>query len=395
MINKRKYVISQVILFFANVISFPLASFLYNKTLGEILRNGIFSLFFALGVLYFYFYSFHYGKLDYDNADHPFRFVLIYTLSIVLCEVFPLIDRKAWFFLLISVSILLFSNAFMAFYSVSGFIFYTALLSNSTDVISCIVYLLASYLGILLFLDIDKSFKVGSSIFISVIIQFVLEIAGFVFLDNVELSAEQFILPIINVAISGLTLIFVLKYFNQTVVNHYRNKYQELNDQEYKALIALKEISKHEYYRSIHTAYLAERMAYAIGCNVDTAKNCAYYHRIKKVFSFTQAECEVFTEDNDFPPDAKILLLNFLNKDSKLISKEAGIVYISDRVIASLMTIFEKDNKIKINYEDFMDTLFKKDYFIEALSESDLSQKDMKTILQILIKENLYYDFLR
>ena len=110
MINKRKYVISQVILFFANVISFPLASFLYNKTLGEILRNGIFSLFFALGVLYFYFYSFHYGKLDYDNADHPYRFVLIYTLSIVLCEVFPLIDRKAWFFLLISVSILLFSG---------------------------------------------------------------------------------------------------------------------------------------------------------------------------------------------------------------------------------------------------------------------------------------------
>jgi len=386
------YVILIVLL---NIVSVSFVSFVYDKTYGEIIRNCIFALFFSLGLAYLLSYSYTFKKLDYDNREHIGRFFVTYLVSFLLSLLFPLVDKKGWIFLAIGIAVSLFSNAFIGMYSVGGLILISVLLTNNADTVTVCIYFLASFLGIMLFQDIDKSFKVSSSILISVLLLTALEIVGFVMLENTELSFEQFIMPLANIAINILVLIFVLKYFNQAVANKYRNKYLEVNDQEYKALIALKEISMEEYYRSIHTAYLTERIAAAIGCDVDASKNCAYYHRVKKAFNMNDEQCEQFVVDNEFPPEASELLLNFLNKSSRLVSKEACIVYISDKVISSFMTIFAKDKNIKLDYEALINTMFDKDYFKSALEDSDLTQKDYRTIKEILLKETLYYDFLR
>lgn len=392
---KGKFILTTLLIFIFTIALYVFASFFYGKSSGEIIRNGIFSVFFSMGLCYIYYCSFKLEKLNYDNNTHPFRLLIVYFIGLILTLVFPFIDKKGWFFLSIAVALLVFSNTIISVFSVSGFIFMALLLCKDPDLVTVFVYLFTSLIGIMLFVEIDKGFHVAPAILISTLTLFVFEVAGFVFLENEELSAEQFVMPIVNVAINSITMYFFLKYFNVKILNRFRNRFLEINDQEYKALVELKAVSIDEYFRSIHTAYLTERMANAIGCDVDVAKNVAYYHRIKKVFSYSEADCKRFVEENDFPPKASKQLLDFLNKDAKLITKEAGIVYISDKFISTVMSVFSKDKNAKINYEELVETMFEKSFFVEALEDSDLSRKDFRLIKDIILKETLYYDFLR
>ena len=382
-------------MFIATIVLIVAVSFVYDKSVGEILRNGVFGVFFSLGQILLCHYSFAFKKLDYDNEMHPYRFLLVYCVGLVLSCLFPLINREGWVFLCVAVALLLFSNTLIALYSMSGFIFLSLFLLKDGDIVTYFVYFTAVMIAAVLFQDIDKSFKVVPAIAISNLVLFILETAGFIINKNEELSAEQFVMPIANIAINCIVMFFVLKYFNTYVVNRYRNKYLEINDQEYKALADLKAHSKDEYFRSIHTAYLAERMAGAIGCDVDNVKNCAYYHRIKYAYSYKQEDVVKFLEDNQFPPEASALLLEYYEHEGTPVSREAGIVYISDKLIASLMSLFKKDKKIKVDYNELIETLIDKNMFKSNMAECDISVKDYNTIKEILLKETLYYDFLR
>ena len=393
--TRNKFLITSISSLIATIVLTVAVSFIYDKSVGEMLRNGVFSVFFSLGLVLLCHYSFAFKKLDYDNEMHPYRFLLVFSVGLVFACLFPLISREGWVFLCIGVALLLFSNTLIALYSISGFIFLSLLLLKDGDIITYFVYFTSVLIAAVLFQDIDKSFKVVPAIAISNLVLFIFESAGFVILKNKELSAEQFVIPIINVVINCIVMFFVLKYFNTYVANRYRNKYQEINDQEYKVLSELKNNQKDEYFRSIHTAYLAERMAIAVGCDVALVKNCAYYHRIRHAYSMNKEDFATFLEDNQFPPEAYSLLIEYYDNETKPSSKEAGIVYISDKLIASLMSLFKKDKDIKIDYTELIATLIDKNMFKSNMSECDLSIKDYNTIKEILLKETLYYDFLR
>ena len=392
---KSRFLVTSILSFIATFILTVGVSFIYDKSVGEILRNGVFSVFFSLGLVLLCHYSFAFKKLDYDNEMHPYRFLLVFGVGLLLSCLFPLINREGWVFLCIGVALLLFSNTLIALYSMSGFVFLTLLLCKDPDIVTYYVYFTAVIIAAVLFQDIDKSFKVVPAIAISNLVLFILESAGFIILKNEELSAEQFVIPITNVVVNCIVMFFVLKYFNTKVANRYRNKYLEVNDQEYIALSNLKNKSKDEYFRSIHTAYLAERMAGAIGCDVDLVKNCAYYHRIKHAYSYSDADFSAFLESNQFPPRASALLTEYMGQEGRPTSKEAGIVYISDKLIATLMSLFSKDKNIKIDYKELIATLIDKNMFKSNMAECDLSIKDYNAIKDILLKETLYYDFLR
>ena len=392
---RNKFIITSFSTFIATLVLTLGVSFLYDKSVGEILRNGVFSVFFSLGMLLLCHYSFAFKKLDYDNEMHPYRFLLVFGIGFLASCIFPLVNREGWVFLCIGVALMVFSNTLISLYSISGFIFLSLLLCKEPDIITYYVYFTAVLIAAVLFQDIDKSFKVVPAIAVSNLVLFILEFAGFVILKNEELSAEQFVIPITNVVINCIVLFFVLKYFNTHVVNRYRNKYQEINDQEYIALSNLKNKSKEEYFRSIHTAYLAERMAGSIGCDVPLVKNCAYYHRIKHAYNYSDEDFQKFLEGNQFPPQAVSLLTEYMNHEGKPTSKEAGLVYISDKLIATLMSLFAKDKNIKVDYKELIATLIDKNMFKTNMADCDLSIKDYNAIKEILLKETLYYDFLR
>lgn len=395
MIKKQNYIITSLVMFLFTVgLTFG-AGFLYGNTIGELIRLIVIVTFCAAIFVFTYLYSFFAGKLDYDNAEHPYRFMHTFLAMLALSLLFPLIDKSAWVFLSFAVCLSLFSNAFTALSGATLLITISMMLSQNSEATAFIIYFVVSLFGVMLFQDIEADFQVGFSIFLSCLLLFVFETAGFILLANKDLSLEQFIMPTVNVFVNIIVLFWVLKYFNEYVANKYRNKYLELNDQEYKALIELKETSKEEYFRSIHTAYLVERIANKIGANVDVAKNLSYYHRLRKVYNYSPEECEKFVADNGFPPDCKIALLEFWDKSKPLITREASIVYLSDKMISTLMTLFAKDKTVEVDYEKLVNTLLDKKTLKDTLDESLLTQSDIVNIKKVLLMETLYYDFLR
>ena len=89
------------------------------------------------------------------------------------------------------------------------------------------------------------------------------------------------------------------------------------------------------------------------------------------------------------------VLLEYLEKSKGFKSREACIVYISDMFISSLQKVFSKDRKAKVDYSDLIDTILNKDYVKKNISESNLTLNDLRLIREIILKETLYYDFLR
>lgn len=392
---KKQSVITGIVAPISGAVLVPVLSFLYGKSNGEIILNSIFAIFYSLGLAYLFSYFYMAHKYDYDNNEHPYRFLVSYSVSLAVGLVLPLIDVSGWIILSIAVTISLFSNSIMGIYCGNGILMIACLLSPTPDTYVFFVYFVSSIIGIVLFQDIDQELDVVHSLFISVICQFVLETAGFVLLKNEVLSVEQFIIPVVNSVVNIIIIFWVIKYFNDKIANRYRNRYLELNDQEYKILVELKSRSPKDYWRSIHTAYLVDRMSYAIGCDINKAKSLAYYHRIKKAFTYSVSASEKFITDNGFPPEAAEALRRYWNKNIKLTTKEEGIVFISDNMISSIQGIFIKDKQAKVDYEVLYDTLLNKDFVKNALSDSDLSVHDFKLIKEVVMKETLYYDFLR
>ena len=388
--------VTATVMWFLTVILYVGASFVYGKETGEIIQTLVFSSITVSGFVYTYVSGNIHRTLSYDNNDHPVRFFHLYCLTLVLSVIFPLMDEGAWTFPCFGVMLAVLSEPFTGLAAISTLIINTCLLSASKGSIAFIVYFSATIIAIMLFRTLDENFSFFSALIISIVSQFCFEICGFVLLKNSDFSFEQFIIPSANMIINGIVLFGFLKYFNDYIANKYRNKFLELNDQEYKIFVQLKENNPKEYMRSIHTAYLVERMAKAIdNCDVNLAKNCAYYHRIKNVYNMTNEQCEDFIRDNEFPPQARETLMEYFENTDKLVSKETSIVYISDTLISTLMKLFNQNSKIDVDYNKVIDSLFEKEYFISTLDDSDLTKKDYRNIKEIMKRERLYYDFLR
>lgn len=390
----KEYVLSILLVLLAGGLTFLISLFIYKINTGFLLRNTIFASFYILGLVYIYYYSVHFDKLEYDNSAHPLRFFLSFFVCIIFTNLFPLIDVKVWFFVGMAVTMSLFSNSLIGIYSVSGMIIFSSLLAGNTSIVTFFVYFLSAIMAILFFQDIEHNFNFGLSMFGAMLIMFVLETAGFILLANTELNAEQFVMPIVNIAVNSLLLFFVLKFFNQAVSNKYRNRYLIINDQEYKTFAELREKSEEEYFRSVHTAYLAERMAAAMNCDVNLTKTVAYYHRINKVFGFNDEQCVEYFTQNEFPPEA-VEKLNEYYTSEELLSRETGIVYLCDLFICTIMTAFKADSRVTIDYSALVISIIKKEFHKPVLSNSTITRQDINHITEVFLKETLYYDFLR
>lgn len=391
----KNVLITSILIFFVSIGGSLGAAFLYGLGKAEIIRNTVFAMVSVVAILFVFNYGRYSDTLDYDNGEHPYRFTIVYLGSFVISLLFPLMDKGGWAFLCIGIALQLFSNALTGITAVTFMILNCTLLTGGKNPEILLVYLIPVIFGVVLFRDIDENFNVALYIVVCMIALLVCETAGFIVPANEKLNVEQFIMPIVNIAINTVAIFGVLKFFNRRIANRYRDKFFELNDQEYAALLKLKEKSKTEYFRSIHTAYLVERMAIACNCNVDIAKNCAYYHRYKKAFALSNTKFNDFLNENEFPPSAKEALLEYYDKKEKYFSKESCMVYLSDMLISTIQALFAKNPKAEINYSELIDTMMNKEYVKAAIGDSDLSFNDMNKILAIMKKENLYYDFLR
>lgn len=374
-------------------------SYFTGKSYEAILRNTIVSLIIAGTVIFMMFDAYGRGStgLSYDNYYHKNRFIAVFAVFIVLACFMSLVPDQFWPYMSFFVILGLFSNTEIGLVSGIGLVTISVMLEENGSFGEMFMYVLAGAVALALFRDLKENTSIGFPTAISLMMQALLLIAYSVLFQNRTLSINILILPILNIMLNLIILLIFLNLFGVYIIRKSNDMYMDINDTEFPLLTQLKEKDKDEYFRAIHTAYLAERIALGLGFNDRAVKNCSYYHRIGILEGKTEWEdVRHFYEDNKFPLEAVELLHEYIDPKSVSVrSKEALTINVSETVIASIMYLIKKNKDMKIDYDQLIDKIFDKKQIEGELKSYDVTFREYDQMRKILKKEKLYYDFLR
>lgn len=374
-------------------------SLITGKSYEATLRNTFVSLIFSGTVMFMLMDAINRGRegLFFDNYDHKIRFMVGYAIGLFLALAFALVPNQFWPYMAIFVVLGLLSNFEIGLVTGTGFVMISVMLEENGNFGELFMYVLAGVVALSLFRDLKEETAIGFPTAISLMMQGLLLIAFYVLFQNRTLSISILILPILNLMLNLIILLLFLNMFGVYVIRKTNDMYMEINDAEYPLLARLKEENKDEYYRAIHTAYLAERLAHGLGLNARAVKTCSYYHRIGVMDGKTTWEdSNHYFSENNFPIEAVEFLHEYMEpKKGQIRSKEALAVNLSETMIASLMYLIKGNKDVKINYDQMIDSILDKKISEGELKDYDVTFREYDQMRKIFKKEKLYYDFLR
>lgn len=398
-LQKNSIVIKRIVVFMfmfalSGLIAW-LGSVFYRNETDMMIRNIVMVLA-GTGIVMF---SFVMGEVSgffvYRNEGRYGRFAVTYLFCLVAAVFLPFLPVAGWPYLVFFVLLGVFSNG------MTGLVAGSLCLLMSVHFAGCDyavfwLYFISGMAGIMLFATLDEEFRVGIPVLISLLILALCLTANVILFAKEKLSIAQFMIPGINLMVCCILLLVSLKMVSSMVIHRYRDKYMEINDPECPLLVQLKEFSKEEYYHAIHTAYLGDKVARSLGIDDAAVKACGYYHRIGKLTGEnTWENVSAICDKYHFPPKTKQILKEYVDPDEKIISKETIVVLFADCIVSSILYLFAKDPKAELDYEQLIDTVFKKKFETDELWGNEISLGQICEMKKIFIKEKLYYDFLR
>lgn len=335
-------------------------------------------------------------RLSEKNASpaRTSRFAVSYgiCLAVSLCCAF--LPPAGWPFLVVFVMMSLFCGFLPGICGGISFLTFSVLLAGA-DISIFALYVLTGLLGACLFSRLDEKYRIALPLFVSLSFLFAAETACVVLFANETLKWELFLIPALNVIISLILLLILLKVYSGMEIFKYRIKYLEINDQEFELLVNIKEKDKNAYYRAVHAAYFSERIAQALSLDADAAKTAAYYANAGILYKEPEKDLEKEFVSYGFPPYARQLLRELTGKNTGIRHKEAAVVYMADAVISSILYLFEKKQDTKTDYAAVIETVFQKKWESGSLKNSELTFAEWNRMKKIFKEEKLYYDFLR
>lgn len=394
--NKKKepvYLVNSILVVIT-VLLVTAGGFLKHAGGAELLRNAILA---GTGAFLtcFLFLS-EKDRLSEKNASpaRTIRFAISYgiCLAVSLCCAF--LPPAGWPFLVVFVMMSLFCGFLPGICGGISFLTFSVLLAGA-DISIFALYVLTGLLGACLFSRLDEKYRIALSLFVSLSFLFAAETACVVLFANETLKWELFLIPALNVIISLILLLILLKVYSGMEIFKYRIKYLEINDQEFELLVNIKEEGKKAYYRAVHAAYFSERIAQALSLDADAAKTAAYYANAGILYKEPEKDLEKEFVSYGFPPYARQLLRELTGKNTGIRHKEAAVVYMADAVISSVLYLFEKKQDTKTDYAAVIETVFQKKWESGSLKNSELTFAEWNRMKKIFKEEKLYYDFLR
>ena len=373
------------------------ATWLYLGTREELLRNTIVALVCAGVIIFLLADARERGGFSYDNGRRPLRFFCGYVVALILCVCLPLISPEAWPYLPVYVALGLFSNERIGLFSGAMLTGISVLLEEQGSVSELLLYIILGAVALTLLSELTETTHIGPAVFICASLMSVLLVAFDILFRNRTLSLTLFVIPAVNVVVSLILLLILLNMFGVYVIRGSNDRYMDINDTEYPLLARLKTGNKEEFYRAIHTAYLAERIALDLGLNDRAVKTMAYYHRIGVLDNKkTWEEVEPYFVDHRFPEEAIAYLKEYIEaRPGERRSKEFTIIYLCETLIASIMYLFKSDRDKKLNVEELIDKIFANKLKDPEFHNNDISLYELDRMKELMKKEKLYYDFLR
>lgn len=326
-------------------------------------------------------------EFDYDNGEHCFRFWVCFWIGLAGAFVCTFLPTAGWPYLTIFVSLALFSNISIGILAGAVLLVISVLLCGAQTVLF-LLYFLSGLFATVLFRHLDRDFKIGKRLVLSLFCLLLCETAGIVLLANAKPNFESFVIPTVNIFISGILLVGVLKLFSSLVIYKYREKYLELNDTENPLLVKCRNESKEDYMHGVHTEYFCERIAGRLDLDVEALKCAGYYHRLC-------ARNQQILAEEKFPPKVQEILLEFYDKKTPVKRKETAVLVSADVVVNTVQHLVEKSQGRSLDYDYIIDSVFKHFSEAETFAKCDITLYEIGTMCQIYKEEKLYYDFLR
>ncbi|WP_029321484.1 hypothetical protein [Butyrivibrio sp. AE3004] len=372
-------------------------SFLYNLSIEEIIRNT-FTGFLCGGILIYMLNDASVrGLFSYDNGHKRNRFVISYYIALILSMALPLITVEVWPYLFVFLLLGLFSTNEIGLFSGTMLVMFSVLLEKEGSYSEFFMYFIAGTVVLVLLRDLNETTKIGVPIFISISLLFTLVVAYDILFQNRSFSITLLIVPLVNILINLILMLILLNIFGVYVIRKSNDRYMDINDTEYPLLVQLKEKDKDAYFKAIHIAYLAERIALDLNLNARAVKTMSYYYKIGVIDgSKSWDEVKHFYIDNSFPDEAITYLKEYIQNDkSSQLSKEAAIIFMCETLITSINYLFKKDKQTKINYDELIEKIFELKIDNKELYNYNISLYELERMKTLMKKEKLYYDFLR
>ncbi len=393
--TKWQNVILLGIMFLISMFATGVAAYFYGKSFREIFMLLIVSAASFGSVIFSFEQSNIYQRLHYDNGNHYARFVCMFIISIVAGCLLPFLPSGGWAVPAIALALTLFSNTTTGLMAYAGVLGICVYFSDASILIFLIYFLVGAIISIL-FEGLDEDYKTGVPMSVAVILYTVVMVAKIMFENQGIPDVELFIIPMINVFITILLMMAVLRLYCAAVIDKEKGKFLVINDQEFPLLAKYKEENEQLYYNAIHTAYFAEKAARMLHMDVNVAKCGGYYHKIivaecRKEEKTLEEICQMYK----FPPRAVQLLQEYNYKSLTLKMKETVVVYLADSVVSSIMYLLEKEQKNEIDYGKIATAIIRRKVDSGILNQSDISLSELGGMEKIFTGEKLYYDFLR
>ena len=398
--DKEKYIqlrrnFTNIVLFFVTLVIVTVSSFLYTKDTTQIIRNIVISCICLGTVLFLLTDAGIKHSYQEDNEEHPVRFAVCFIISAALAVLFPILPTTGWPYAVIYIALTLFSNTFVGIVSSSFLLLISVLLSGTADINTFCLYFVSGIICSILFQKIDENFKIGYPLMLSVMVTLLCEIANAVLFINETLHWELLIIPAVNVVVTTILILIILKLYGQLIVFKFRERFLVINDTECPLMVELKEKQPDVYLHTVHVAYLSDKLANALNLDGQCIKTMSYYYKVGLLYGEINYENTVAAiEEYEFPTVTYAYLKDIIENTNCPKTKEAFVVLISDMIISSMEYLHSKNPGKEIQYEQVITTLLKKKMDSVFPRKCGISYGEAEIVKHILLEEKLYYDFL-
>ncbi len=398
--DREKYihlrnVFINIVLFVVTVVLVTGGSFLYTRDWTRIIRNGVISCVCVGTILFLLAEARVHHTYREDNEEHPLRFAVSFLIGVVLCVLLPILPAAGWPYVVVFVTLTLFSNPIIGIVSSSYLLLISVLLQGDGSLGTFCLYFVSGVLCSVLFKKLDEDFKIGYPMLITVMVLVLCETANIVLFINETLRFELLIIPFVGVVISAILILIVLKVYGQLIVFKYRERFLNINDTECPLMIELKEKQPELYMHTIHVAYLSERISTAIGTDNDCVKTLSYYQKIATLKGEVNwANTLEVIEDYEFPSNTYEYLKDIIENQAAPLKKETFVVLVAEMIISSIEYLYAKNPNKEIQYDQVITTLIKKKLESVFPQKCGITYKEADIMKKVLLEEKLYYDFI-
>ena len=378
-----------------NVAVMTAVSFITGFELELFIRNLIIVGLLTILLMYVVESDYKDGFFIFNNTHFIKRYIITYCLCALVAGVCAFIPSSGWIYLAVFVSLGVYSSRMCGF--VSGFLLLCmSILLSGESAFLLIEYAIPGIMGIILFSKINNELKLVYPMLVSVLFQYLMICNGQLLLINKTANLAMFVMPLVNVLLSVIILLFTVKILSVNFSYEVSDRLLDVIDLEFELLTDLKNASKNDYDHSIFTAVLCSKMAVKIGLSEPLTKALGYYHRIGVIRGDNSWESvQDILNQHDIPQEVIDLLKEYMNPEKELKSRETVVLLFADTVVSSVKYLFEKNRDVVIDYDKLINSIFDKKIESGVISNSKISYEDINIMREVLVGERLFYDFLK